>query len=100
MKVNGQMLNCKIDTGVQCNVISENMFRVLKLQKLEKSRSKLVSYSGHNIKTRGKISVVGEYKGKLFPLSFFVVEGDAPAVLGKDACEKELKVIKRVYGIE
>ena len=59
--VNFQINNCtipfKIDTGAQCNVMPRSTCNEAGIVTSDRSRSKLVSYSGHEIKTIGKTDV-------------------------------------------
>ena len=67
--------------------------------KVSKSKAKLVSYSGHAIKTIGKYTMVCEHKKKYHDLEFQVIDGNVNPVLGLQACE-QLRLIKRVETLE
>ena len=58
------------------------------------SNTKLVGYPSTEIPTLGRCILKVEARGKVYPLTFMVVPGDAPALLGKDACVK-LDLIQR-----
>lgn len=54
--VNKRVLKVRLDTGVDCNVISVSDLTKLRLDKrVSKSHSKLVAYAGHKIQAKGKI---------------------------------------------
>jgi len=54
--VNKKVLKVRLDTGADCNVISVDVLRKLRLdKKVRKSHSKLVAYAGHQIQAKGKI---------------------------------------------
>ena len=85
LTVNDKPLICKIDTGAQCNVISKKLYDKLQLSevaKLEKVKSKLVAFSGNELRVLGQITVVAEYKykNKFVPIKFHVVDTQSPPV--------------------
>lgn len=100
LKINDCMLNLKLDTGAECNVLSVKDFRkVANERALLKSSCKLVTYSGHTMEPKGKAILKCDYKGNECHLEFQVVERDSPAILGRDACSR-LGLVKRVYKLE
>lgn len=100
LKTNNKTINCKIDTGAQCNVLPKSVFESLKVNnKLNKSKAKLVAYSGHPLKTVGKVTIECEYKNKFYPITFQVVKGASCPIIGAATSENELKIIKRIYSV-
>ena len=100
--VNNRPMTCKIDTGAQCNVLPKNVYDDLGLNKvtqIEKVKTKLVAYNGSELKVLGQVTVLAEYKRKLFPVRFIVCNVQSPPILGAETCESELKVIQRVYSV-
>lgn len=53
-KVNGTSTILKLDTVAQCNVLPDSLFAKLSKAKITKSKTKLLSYSGHSIKVLRK----------------------------------------------
>ena len=54
IEIEGVKVNFQLDTGAKCNIISHGVFKTLSRasdKKMTKSRARLTSYSGHNIKT-------------------------------------------------
>ena len=84
--VNFQINNCtitfNIDTGAQCNVMPRRTCNEAGIVTSGRSRSKLVSYSGHEIKTIGKADVVVLYQDRYHVIEVQVVEGDVMPVDG------------------
>ena len=96
--VKEKTIQFKLDTGAQCNAIPADIHRQM-CTKVSKSKAKLVSYSGHAIKTIGKCTMVCEHKKKYHDLEFQVIDGNVNPVLGLQACE-QLRLIKRVETLE
>ena len=84
--VNFQINNCtipfKIDTGAQCYVTPRSTCDETGIVTSGSSRSKLVSYSGHEIKTIGKTDVVVLYQDRYHVMIVQVAEGDVMPVVG------------------
>ena len=91
-----EQVECLLDTGATCNVISYNKLTQL-LQDgdppLTKSRSKLKLFDGTLLQPVGEIVLVVERLGKLSNLKFQVVEGVQKPLLSTEACE-QLELIK------
>ena len=56
--------------AAHCNVIPESICKEVGIVCASKKGSKLLSYSGREIKTLGKSDVVVEYKGKYHVIEF------------------------------
>ena len=63
-----------------------------------KKGSKLLSYSGHEIKTLGKSDVAVDYKGRYHVIEFQVVDVDVIPVLGLQTAT-DLQLIQRLYTV-
>ena len=99
VKVGKRDIALKLDTGAQCNVMPYETYQRLNKEKPIKSKTKLVSYSGHSIKVIGKNTVPLEHKGKFYPVEFQIAEKrDVVPVLGLQTC-LELNLIKRVFAV-
>ena len=82
LTVKEKYVSFKIDTGAQCNVILESICKEVGIVCGSKKGSRLVSYSGHEIKTLGKSNVAVEYKGRCHVIEFQVIDTDVIPVLG------------------
>lgn len=99
LKINNHELTFKLDTGAECNVLPYKDFeKVANKKALLKSNCKLVTYSGHTMEPKGKVKLKCYYKDKDHEFEFQVVDGNSPAIIGRDACT-ELGVVKRVFKI-
>ena len=99
VKVGKRDIALKLDTGAQCNVMPYETYQRLTKDKPVRSKTKLVSYSGHSIKVIGKNTVPLEHKGKFYPVEFQIAEKrDVAPVLGLQTC-LELNLIKGVFTV-
>ena len=98
LKVKEKYISFKIDTGAQCNVIPKSIFKEVGIVCGSKKGSRLVSYSGHEIKTLGKSDVAVEYKGRYQVIEFQVVDADVIPVLGLQTAT-DLQLIQRLYTV-
>ena len=88
-----------MDTGAQCNVVSERFCKIDGVKYNNKTKAKLISYSGHELKAVGKATVAVECKDKYYLLDVHVVSSDVIPVLGLLSCI-EMNLIQRVHNIE
>ena len=101
LDIGGAGLKVKIDTGALCNVISTNDYDILSeeqpTQRMNKSHTELMSYGGHSLSVKGKITYTAEYKWKYYfyyPIEFVIVNERAPALLGLETSIK-VGLVKR-----
>ncbi|XP_069136692.1 uncharacterized protein [Argopecten irradians] len=97
--INDQKVTLKIDTGATCNDIPVNPAQQLNIKGIRTTRTKLVSYSGHSIKTVGKKDIAIEYKGKFHVATFNIVRSRFMPVLGLETFV-ELGLIQRLNAIQ
>ena len=85
LNVNGVSVPFNLDTGSQCNVISKETYNELcSDQLLDKSTSRLITYSGHKMIPCGQKDLVCEYRDKSYIQRFQVVDQSAPSILGRE----------------
>ena len=96
LKIEDKVVKVQLDTGAKVNVIST---RVLpdsaSRYPCKKTQVKLKSYSGHQIPTKGVLTLPCECKGNTFQVNFHVVEMEALTVLRAQTC-KDLGLLARV----
>ena len=102
VKIEGKTVTFKLDTGADCNVMSNRVFQ--KIQEstqiaLEKSHCKLKVYDGRRMSVIGRARFECEYKKLYKILTFNLVEQDLPSILGVPGIE-ELGLIKQVFSIK
>ena len=97
--INNLQVNMKLDTGAQCNVLPYSLYCKLTREKLRKSNTRLVSYTGHKIPEMGKATLPVNLKGKFHPVEFHVIEHPATPVIGLQTCN-DLNLVKRVSAVD
>ena len=94
------MVPCKLDTGAQANVMSHYDLKHLKpVPKVHKTSVSQRGYDGGEIQVTGRCVAKVCHKGNVVNISFIVLSGKKPAILGVDTCER-LGFVKRVYVID
>ena len=82
LKLKKNLVQLKLDTGAQCNMISKHLYKSLGGRHLYKSRVKLISYSGHKLQQMGKTNLALGYKSEFYTQEFQVVHADIVSILG------------------
>nr|XP_039259727.1 uncharacterized protein K02A2.6-like [Styela clava] len=101
VKILDKSVNFKIDTGADCNVISERIFDQLKVKNLKIHPTSIIlkMFDGRKIKPKCKICVPCEHKGFPKHIDIMIVKQDVPSVLGLNACIS-LNLIKRIDNLQ
>ena len=92
LNIDRRRVKFKVDTGAQCNVISEELFNTLEGNQgnktmLKSSKVTLTSFGGHKIKPVGQCTLLCEYKNKYHNIDFQVVKGKKIAeIIGLTTC--------------
>lgn len=100
IKIEGNDVNCKLDTGAQCNVLPCKVFESLGcVSKLRKENTKLISYGGNKIVAEGSAILKCLIKETIIcKIRFVIANVDSQPLLGLNTCV-ELKLIKRVDAV-
>ena len=85
----------KLDTGAQCNVVSEKIYRKVCGEPLDQSHTKLITFSKDRIKPLGQKTMHVKCKGKKYEVLFQVVQGNLPPILGRKDCAR-MELISRI----
>ena len=97
LKIEDKVVKVQLDTGAKVNVISTKFLQDFASRyPFEKTQVKLKSYSGHQIPTKGVVTLPCECKGNTFQVNFHVVKMEAPTVLSAQTC-KVLDLLVRVH---
>lgn len=94
----GKQVNMKIDTDAQCNVMSMQAYQSISKKPLQKSKTKLITYSGHKISTAGKTSVTVTHKGKFYAVPFQIVDKNVATILGSQS-SSDMNMVSRIYAV-
>lgn len=97
LKINNNIVSFKIDTGAMANVLCKKDFDRLgyKLAHLKKTNVKLSTYSNEYLPVLGKCNLHCKYKGKNYPIDFYIVNITSPPIIGLQTCET-LNLIQRI----
>ena len=90
LKIEDKVVKVQLDTGAK--VLQDFASRY----PCERTQVKLKSYSGHQIPTKGVVTLPCECKGNTFQVNFHVVKMEAPTILGAQTC-KDLGLLARVH---
>ncbi|XP_050303737.1 uncharacterized protein K02A2.6-like [Anthonomus grandis grandis] len=87
IQIGNQIFAFKIDTGSDVNIISQDAFKKLRAKsKLTPTKTKLSSFSGHEINIIGSSNIKCSKNGKSLILKFFITNVNTESVLGLQAC--------------
>ncbi|GBL90958.1 hypothetical protein AVEN_28046-1 [Araneus ventricosus] len=101
LSVCDNIINFKLDTGAEANILPLNIYNRLKLPKHDLSTTEvmLISFGDHKLKQEGQISLLSSTEKCLnVKLNFIAVNVDSKPILGLNACIL-LNLIKKVYNI-
>ncbi|XP_056017509.1 uncharacterized protein K02A2.6-like [Ostrea edulis] len=101
LTINDRKVEFKLDTGAQGNIIPKHVFDQLELDdhQLKNTKIRSVAYGGHKIKPKGTKILECSVRGRKYDLPFFIVDTNARAILGKNACT-EIGSIVRVHCVK
>lgn len=74
-----ELVNFKLDSGAQINIIPLQVYEALGKPcqgQMTKPKVKLSTYNHERLKVRGKVMLTVEYKQRLNPVEFYIVEVD------------------------
>lgn len=100
LEIHKNQLRFKLDTGAMANIIPVSYLNQMNFNfnHIQKTRTKLTSYTKHNIQVLGQVDLICKYKSKEVNLLFYVVNSECSPILGLKAC-KDLELIKRIEPI-
>lgn len=88
LKVGENEFTAKLDTGAECNVLSEKVAKELKLSVDKTSTKRITTYNNDNIKVIGETKAYCESKNAAHNVVFKIVKEDLAPILGQKMCEK------------
>ncbi|XP_063635107.1 uncharacterized protein K02A2.6-like [Cydia splendana] len=100
IQIHGHIIDFKLDTGADCNVLPLRYVKKLGLEnKVEKNANNLYNYEGTELNCVGKIKLTGNFmNNRQVQLKFYVIDSVRPIlpVLGKKSIFKE-ELMERKY---
>lgn len=99
ISVNGKILDLKLDTGAEYNVMPFEIVKKLKNVELRKTDLILVAYGGNRLNLVGEVVLECCFKNEISFEKFAVVKGDAIPIFGLQGC-LNLKLVKRLDSLQ
>ncbi|XP_044749567.1 uncharacterized protein LOC123310198 [Coccinella septempunctata] len=88
LKINNEIVNFKVDTGADVNVIPFSLYNaVFKSELIMRDDTKLIEYTGNQIEIIGYITAPVFYKNNEFNVKFFIAKGYGRPIIGKTSIE-------------
>ena len=99
LSTNDTIINYKIDTGAQANILPYTEYiKLVKRPKLKKSNVMLSAYNNSNIPTKGSCILHIQHGNKTVPILFIVADIYSPPIIGLKTSQK-LNLVKRIHNI-
>ena len=89
----------KMQTGVQCNVMSKQVYSEVCDKPLQSSCTKLISFGGQQLQACGEATILCHHKHKCYYIQFEVLGETVPNILGLHIC-MEMNLLQRIDAIE
>lgn len=99
VRVNNCIIEFKLDTGADMNVLPLRFLKHMKNVKLDKYTGPVTGYTGHKLSHMGTVDLIVMCRNEVTMQTFLVVDTMAEPLLGKDACV-EMGLVKRIDVIE
>ena len=100
LKVGNSTLFCQLDTGAYASVINTTQLRqIAPNARVNKTKKTLVSYSQHQIKPKGYVTLPVRFKDKELNVNFYVVDSKQKPILSGKVCQA-LDLVQRVRKID
>ena len=88
LKIGDKFLKIKLDSGAQCNVISERIAKKLQMHIKPSKTKRLISFSEHTINVIGEVDVHCQAKNKSDIVTFKIVRQELSPILGRKSCQQ------------
>lgn len=98
IRINDRIINFKLDTGAEVNVLPLQYLNKLKHVQLKECLSRLEAYDGTQLKTVGVAEIICMSDNEISCQKFVVVETNSVPILGLKGCI-ELNLVKRIDNI-
>ena len=100
MEVNNSIVDFKLDTGAQVNVLPKAVFdKLTDRTKLLPNNVQLSSYSNNELNVCGRSVLSVRLRGKIYKVLFYIVDTDRVPLLGLSTCIR-LNLINRIDQVE
>ena len=100
LKVGNSTLFCQLDTGAYASVINTTQLRqIAPNAPIKKTKKTLVSYSQHQIKPKGYVTLPVRFKDMELNVNFYVIDSKQKQILSGKVCQA-LGLVQRVHKID
>ncbi|XP_052820412.1 uncharacterized protein K02A2.6-like [Mya arenaria] len=87
VKVGTSIIDMKIDTGAQVNVLPKSLYLKLSLKgPLRQAQKRLTAYDGKPLCVEGYITIPCKYNGQTYNEEFYIVKSGSSPILGLQTC--------------
>jgi hypothetical protein len=98
--INGSVVNCKLDSGAEANVMSKSAFSKLNHRpNVCTTQSVLYGYGGNQLIPVGVATLRIRHKRQNYNTEFFIVDEDVKTLLGLPSCQ-QLDVVRLVDSVD
>lgn len=99
VRVNDCIIEFKLDTGADMNVLPYRMLKHMKNVKLEKYSGPVTAYDGNKLDHMGTVELIVMCRNEISMQTFLVIDTHSEPLLGLNAC-LEMGLVKRIDVIE
>lgn len=99
VNIAGKQVDCRIDTGANCSVMSAMQLSRVTTQKPQVLTTRIGSFFGHVSKAEGRIILPVMHGNRSTEVKFYIVQREVPTTISGTIAEK-LNLIKRVASVE
>ncbi|XP_051816865.1 uncharacterized protein K02A2.6-like [Acanthochromis polyacanthus] len=99
LNIEGSPVDFKIDTGADCSIISETMYKALQKKTVLQRPKKILSGPGGGLNCLGQFITKTSYKDRSYTFRLYVVRGQSVNNLLSRPAALAMGLVKRVYEI-
>lgn len=99
IRIDDLLIDFKIDTGSDINVLPWRHAKKLKNTKIEECHKKIEAYDAKILKPIGKCEKVCMVKNQVVPLQFVIIDTNSNPILGRTSSEA-LKLVQRIQTLK
>lgn len=99
LNIEGTTVEFKIDTGADCSVISETMYKTLQKRRVLQRPKKVLSGPGGRLNCLGQFITQTSYKGRTYTIRLYVIRGQNVNNLLSRPAALAMGLVKRVHEV-
>lgn len=98
LKIGSSTVSCIIDTGSECNVLPLQTYRTVSREPLQSTERVLKAFFGQKVRAMGVSTLHVEHQGTVSPQEFVIIDGDVPAIVGRQSAVT-MGLVKRIRAL-